>query len=89
MHDHIFDEADLTERHRLFRRMAWACLATMALLFVAGVYWMSGPDAYHEGLSQQAQAPHWPDGSMRTSNDWWADPNEWAAAPASAARAPQ
>lgn len=71
--------SSVEERHRLFRRMAWGCLAMIALLFVAAVYWMSGPDAYHESLSQQqAEAPHWPDGSVRTDNDWWADPSRTA-----------
>lgn len=66
----------VTERRRLFRILVYGSFAMMGMLFLAGVYWMSGPDAYHEGLQeQQAEAPRWPDGSPRTPDDWWADPS--------------
>lgn len=90
MDDDVFDEAEwIEERRRLFRHMVWGCFAMIALLFVAAVYFMGQPDAYHENLGQQqAHAPRWPDGSPRTGDDWWADPSAGGAPPGDERSAP-
>jgi hypothetical protein len=64
------------ERKQLFKRLVWGLSALMLALFVFVTYMITRPDAYEYHLEHAgpSAATTWPDGSARTSNDWWAKP---------------
>jgi hypothetical protein len=64
------------ESERLFKRMAWSLVLGLAAVGVFVTIMISRPDAYHEHLAHPVYSPRttWPDGSLRTPDDWWAHP---------------
>jgi hypothetical protein len=62
---------------RLFKRVVWALTALIVALFVFVTFFITRPDTYEDHLEQPVTLSKsaWPDGSPRTANDWWAEPN--------------
>jgi hypothetical protein len=60
------------EGEQLFKRLAWGLSVLILALFAFVTVVITRPDAYEDHLEHAATT--WPDGSARTTNDWWAKP---------------
>ena len=56
---------------RLLKRLAWGLGTLIVALFVFVTVVVSRP-AYDEHAALPSPGTTWPDGSVRTANDWWA-----------------
>jgi len=69
--DPIVERELLPERAAMFRKLVIGLLSLIAVTFALVVWVVGSPDAYHEHAAAQPPSSTWPDGSPKTSNDWW------------------
>ena len=62
------------ENKPLFKRVVWGLSLFIFALSVFVTAIITRPDAYedHRERAVQSATTAWPDGSPRTTNDWWA-----------------
>ena len=71
--DPIVERELLPERAAIFHKLVVGLLALIAITFALMVWVVGSPDAYHTHVASQGPSSTWPDGSPKTSNDWWAN----------------
>lgn len=82
------------EKITIFRRLIVTLFALIAATFILMLWVLGSPDSYQENAATLGPAAAWPDGSAKTSNDWWANaaghpPRQVAQPPSSTPAQPQ
>jgi hypothetical protein len=64
------------ESATLFKRLVWGLAIALASVSLLATFMITRPSDYveHAKAEQHAAVSTWPDGSPRTSHDWWTQP---------------
>lgn len=61
------------ERITLFHRLIVTLFALIAMNILLMLWVLGAPDSHQENAAAAGPAATWPDGSAKTSHDWWAN----------------
>lgn len=84
--------ASTLEKITIFRRLVVTLFALIAATFILMLWVLGSPDSHQENAAAPGVFATWPDGSPKTSHDWWANaaahPPSQVAQPPAPAQAP-
>lgn len=61
------------EKIVIFRRLIVTLFVLIAGMFLLMLWVLGSPDSHRENAAALSSAATWPDGSAKTSHDWWAN----------------